>query len=94
MIKSAGGRFETHAATTIPILTPRIPTLTARSLVCHGGHLNCVMGIVCRPHALNRPPADFAMTAILCMAAKEQPDVMSRQLNSLAVVCNWSIVKL
>ena len=32
------------------------------------------------------------LTAILYVAAKEQPDVTSRQLNSLALVCNWSIV--
>jgi len=31
------------------------------------------------------------LTAILYVAAKEQPDVTSRQLNSLALVCNWSI---
>jgi len=31
------------------------------------------------------------LTAILYVAAKEQPDVTLRQLNSLALVCNWSI---
>jgi len=31
------------------------------------------------------------LTAILYVAAKEQPDVTSPQLNSLALVCNWSI---
>jgi len=31
------------------------------------------------------------LTAIVYVAAKEQPDVTSRQLNSLALVCNWSI---
>ena len=33
------------------------------------------------------------LTAILYVAAKEQPDVTSSQLNSLALVCNWSIGK-
>jgi len=31
------------------------------------------------------------LTAILYVAAREQPDVTSRQLNSLALVCNWYI---
>ena len=33
------------------------------------------------------------LTAILYVVANEQPDVTSRQLNSLALVCNWSIVQ-
>ena len=31
------------------------------------------------------------LPAILYVTAKEQLDVTSRQLNSLALVCNWSI---
>ena len=31
------------------------------------------------------------LTAILYVAAKEQLDVTSHQLNSLVLVCNWSI---
>ena len=60
----------------------------ARSLVHHHGHSIIGMVLV-MPRFQTSPQPILPFTAMLNMAAKEQPDVTSRQSNSFALVCNW-----
>ena len=65
---------------------------TARSLVSHHSHMNCVIGMVSVTRRFQTAPLPILpFTAILNVATKEQPDVMSRESNSFTLVCNWLI---